>query len=457
MTGVSAGTQVVLEDGQVLEGADVRREGDLYIIELESGGVLTIPVSLVKQVRLSSDGEKKEPPPGLTYAEPRQLAGPPVEPLRPSEAQEVFGEPSRFRPNVIDPTWEPESGFPDGDVLAGSRSTWQPSVIDPTWTPESGFPDGDVLKDSRSTWTESIVDNKWVPEDGFKKRKMSWQHATGQVPTGARVRLTSARTLAPQPTPDRALAAAQGWYEGFSSTRSGVPFRFKLSTRPRRSATAVRDCAKRVLQASGPVAVEALEDERYANLPIHVYRAAGLSGEKKSRAVFTVEGGTCRAISGDLRDPLGVRLTRSYTRVRGVEAFDAALEEPRAVLLSTAEDKIDYAFAVVSLTDPDVNGRREASLALLQDRKDLEALTSRDPEECSLSGSKRKKSARKVARMKVAPRVVVVDGREKVELVTWSSSEGEIVRHSVLLAKDGKVSVESESVASHVGAHTDRD
>lgn len=459
-----AGTKIVLEDGQVLEGVDVRRDGDLYVVELESGGVLTLPVDLVAEVRLSADGDDATAPPGLTYSAPRQLAGQPVGPLRPSEAQAVLGEPSKFQPNIIDPNWEPESGFPEGDVLANSRSTWQDDIIDPSWEPESGFPEESVLADSRSTWQRSIIDNTWVPEDGFKKKKTSWEMA-GRMLASSRVRLTGARTLAPSPTPARMAAAEDPWYAGFPASRSRarVQFRFRIPSGARAPATAVRACARHVLQASDtsdrawPIAVSALDETRYASLPIDLYRVTGDAGGGPSRAVFTLAGGTCRAVSGDLRDPLGVELTRSYTMTRGVEAYDEALGEDGGIRLGTKEDKVDYALAVVSLIDPDISGRREASLVLLEDAEDLTALAAGLPEQCAVSGAKRKKAVRKALRKVAAPRVVVEGGRERVELFTWSSSDGEVVRHTVLLAADGRVSVSREAVGSHVGAHRDRD
>jgi hypothetical protein len=434
------------------------------VVELESGGVLTLPVGLVAEVRLSARGGDANAPPGLTYSEPQQLAGPPVEPLRPSEAQAVFGEPSRFRPNIIDPNWQPESGFPEGDVLADSRSTWRNDIIDPNWQPESGFPEGDVLEGSRSTWRKSIVDNTWVPEDGFRKKKTSWELA-GRALTGSRVRLTGARTLAPSSTPARLAAAEDPWYGGFAVKRSNarVQFRFKIPSGARTPATAVRTCARHVLQASDtadraqPITVDALDEAPYATLPIDLYRVAGDAGGGRNRAVFTLAGGTCRAISGDLRDPLGVRLTRAYTMARGVEAYDDALGEYGGVRLGTVEDKVDYAFAVVSLIDPDITGRREASLVLLEDAEDLTALAAGVPEQCTVPGGKRKKTVRRAARKVAAPRILVESGRERVELFTWSGSDGEIVHHTVLLAADGKVSVRREAVGSHVGAHRDRD
>jgi hypothetical protein len=458
LSGVSAGTQVVLQDGQAIDAEDVRRDGDVYVVELEAGGALTIPVSLVSEIRVAERGAQPKPVPGLTYGEPEQLAGPLVDPLDPADAQAVFGEPSRFRPSVLDPNWEPTSGFPQGDVLADSRSTWRPSIIDPSWQPESGFPEGDVLAGSRSTWREPIIDNTWVPEDGFKKKETSWRPERA-ARVGARVTMTGARRLAPPPPGDSLTAAdPEQWYGGFDPTRPGVHVRFKLPTSKKTPKASLRACAQKVLQASGQrIAVGRVDDVRYSGLPVDVYQAVASTGDDPPRAVFTMAGGTCRAISGDLRDPLGVPLTRSYARARAVEAFDSALGETGAARLRTAEDKVDYAFAVVSLVDPDVGGRQAADLALLEHPDDLRMLAAREAAECTISASKRRKAVKRALRQVVPPRVVVKDDRETVEFFTWSSAEGEVVRHSVLLAEDGKASLDRETIASHLGAHTDRD
>jgi len=457
LTGVSAGTQIELQDGRVIDATEVQRDGDLYVIGLASGGSMTIPAALVREVRLTADRKKKKPPPGLTYAEPQQLAGPEVHPLRPSEAQAVFGEPSKFQANVIDPTWTPKSGFPEGDVLADSRSTWRPSIIDPNYELKSGFPDKDVLAGSRSTWSKGI-DNTWVPEDGFKKKKLSWQRVASAPSSGARVRMTSARSLISVGEPiDLTASAHGGWYEGYAATRSGVPFRFHLSNPTTRTSTEVRDCARSVLQATGPVNVRALSDPLFSELPIDLYRATDGKDGSGSRAAFTMEGGTCRAISGDLRDPLGVSLTRGYALAQGVEAYDASLEDLGPVELKTNEDRIAYAFAVVSLIDPDVTGGREATLTLLTAPGELEALVAREAGGCAISDAKRKKAARKAGQQVKAPRVVGQGKREKIELFTWSSVDGEVIRHTVQVADSGKVSVNRKSIGAHVGAHADRD
>jgi hypothetical protein len=489
-SGLPAGTVIVLKDGRVLEDVEVRRDGDVYVVELASGGSLTLPVDVVAEVSLTDDKPAGEAAPGLVYAEPEQLAGLTVLPVTPAVAQAVFGEPSEFRPSIIDPTWYPESAFPERDVLAGSRSTWRLGVVDPNWEPSSGFSDGDVLAGSRSAWRPSLIDPTWVPEDGFRKKAAWWGPKDDDARQPEQQRLTRARELAPgrsgtrpepTPTPSPDLARAhtlaprrtptpteegeQPWYAGFNPTRTraGVQFRFLTPTGARPTKTAIRTCAQHVLDPAPStdrarsIAVEAVDDARYASLPIDLYAAEEATAGRPSRAVFTLAGGTCRAIGGDLRDPHGVELSRWYTMAQGVEAYDAALGEVGGARLTTVEDKIDYAFAVIALIDPEVSGRRATSLVLLEDAGLLEALAAPEPDTCYRAEAKRRKAARHALLAFAPPRVVSEKGREKVKLWTWSASDGEVVAHTAILQEDGTVSLARKVVVSHVGAHRDRD
>jgi hypothetical protein len=173
-----AGVELVLEDGRVIQGADVRREGDAYILELEEGGVVPIPSPFVREVRLLGDAKPAEPrreaPTGFVDTPgPQTLAGPTIEPPRTSDQLAVLGRPSRFSQGVVDPTWHPESDW-DNDPIKNNNfapSKWADGVVDSTWEPESAY-DGrkDVLDSGRSTFQEPIVDNSWQPQDGFAKK-----------------------------------------------------------------------------------------------------------------------------------------------------------------------------------------------------------------------------------------------------------------------------------------------
>jgi len=180
-----AETRLVLRDGQVLIGTSLRRESGNYVLTLEGGQTVSLPVELIEKVELEGQAP---PPTGLTRSEPQQLGGQPAalpepsepqqlagEPVRPptrSQQLAVLGEPARFRRDVVDPTWVPTSDWdmsPEQNNFNPAK--WSKGVIDPTWTPKSGWrEEQDVLADSRSTFRKSIIDSTWTPTDGFNKR-----------------------------------------------------------------------------------------------------------------------------------------------------------------------------------------------------------------------------------------------------------------------------------------------
>ncbi len=146
--------ELELIDGRILAGTDVRREGDVYVLTLEGGDTITLPVELVATVRLFGKGEPHD-----NTNTPKQ-----------SEQLEVLGQPARFQVSVVDPAWTPKSDWDmDPEKQNNFRpSTWSKSPIDPNWKPESDWSaDDDVLASSRSTWQKSPIDSSWTPTDGF--------------------------------------------------------------------------------------------------------------------------------------------------------------------------------------------------------------------------------------------------------------------------------------------------
>jgi len=165
----AAETELILRDGRVLRGTELRRDGGNYVLTLESGDVITLPVELVEEVVLSG----REPPertPGLRYTEPETLAGRPVDPPRTSEQVEALGPPARFQKGVVDNRWEPESDW-DMDPSENNNfnpSTWAEGPVDSNWQPESAWDSReDVMKPGRSTFQKSIIDSEWTPTDSF--------------------------------------------------------------------------------------------------------------------------------------------------------------------------------------------------------------------------------------------------------------------------------------------------
>ena len=170
----SAKATLKLKDGRILEGIDVRREADIYVLTIQGGAMIPVPVDLVVEVGIEAAPEPavpEEPPQGLTYAEPQTLAGPTVEAPRTEEQLAVFGEPAKFQQDVVHSTLTPSYWVPDPDQHNFAPSTWNEAPIDSEWHPTSAFdPNEDVMKASESKWSKGPVDSSWVPQDGFKKK-----------------------------------------------------------------------------------------------------------------------------------------------------------------------------------------------------------------------------------------------------------------------------------------------
>ena len=185
--------ELVLRDGRVIRGVDVRRDGDLYVIELESGEKISLPAELVEEVRLSGQGDGPAPPPGIRRGEPQTLssslpdedapsglrtgdpqtlAGVEVRPPRPSEQTRVLGPPAEFVKDIVDSSWTPKSDWdmdPSGNNF--NPSTWAEAPVDSDWKPSSAYESGtDVLESGRSDWQTGVVDSSWQPTDAFAER-----------------------------------------------------------------------------------------------------------------------------------------------------------------------------------------------------------------------------------------------------------------------------------------------
>jgi hypothetical protein len=182
-----------LTDGRVLEGLDVRRDGDVYLLSLPGDTVVPVPVSLVAEVGIR--GAKQEPasevptgltaaeprqlagspptavPTGLTYSEPRQLAGQQVKPTTPNEQLAVFGNAAQFQPSVVTTTLGPTYWVPDPAQNNWAPSQWAKAPIDSEWHPTSAYdPEANVMAGSESKFANSIIDSSWTPTDGFAKK-----------------------------------------------------------------------------------------------------------------------------------------------------------------------------------------------------------------------------------------------------------------------------------------------
>jgi len=198
-----ANFELLLEDGRLLSGVDVRREEGQYLLEMLDGQTIPIPEELVAEVRITAGvapgvvkadplqvagneidlDDEDRPASGLVKGTPEVLAGELVRPPRTSEQTAALGPPAEFARDIIDPNWRPESVFnASNDVTNFAPSTWAESIIDHDWKPESDYTQkSDVSNFAPSTFTESIIDNSWQPQDGFRKQGTSFQRDLSEL------------------------------------------------------------------------------------------------------------------------------------------------------------------------------------------------------------------------------------------------------------------------------------
>lgn len=233
--------ELLLEDGRVLNGVDVRREKGEYLLQMADGQTVSIPEELVAEVRITAGhaagfgmveaepqqlegdavdlDDENRPASGMVRGHAEVLAGEEIRPPRTSEQTKALGPPAEFSKGVIDPTWRPESVFnASNDVTNFNPSTWAEDIVDHSWTPSSDYTQkSDVSNFAPSTWSESIVDNSWKPTDGFSKRESSFRRDTSDAgPFGGRPLL--AYDLGSRPA-NQVLPASAGTVRRLGSAR----------------------------------------------------------------------------------------------------------------------------------------------------------------------------------------------------------------------------------------------
>lgn len=183
---LSASTIVIvtLKDGRTIEAREAVRLGDTLQIRLPGGDILSVAESAVVTIELrgvvrervperdeqsAASGDESGDPDVVRESErPETLSGP--EPILPSAAEQrgALGEPARFARPLIDPHWQPESGWTGISDPNMKPHEWSEPIIDPAWTPESAFDeDADVLASGRVEWSKPSIDPHWQPTDAF--------------------------------------------------------------------------------------------------------------------------------------------------------------------------------------------------------------------------------------------------------------------------------------------------
>jgi len=474
-----------LISGQVLEGTDVRREGGNYYLTMADGGVIPLPQELVAAVELV--GKKKEPPPeeeneevwpptGLTKSKPQQLAGDPVAPPTPREQLGTLGEPSKFQEGIFDPYWHPESDWKNDPTNPNRNdfapSEWAESVIDPEWVPENAYPD-DHIEFAPSEFKGNIIDPTWAPQDAFKK-KTSFKTASARRFMTGRTTILSAE----QPPP---LEAFEGRNLAFSASyEDGRALSARCRTCPRGggtiqatwmrnkpvpSARATRysdpeTCADQLLEAylesvdppkdgsaAAPKesAVESVDRPPLVDLPIDLHRVQWEFADTTLGVIYTAGASGCRPINGDLPELLGIELSDAQHLALAASAYNAVMSD-NPVELASDRLKIEYAFAVTALLDPEISHRRETETILLRDDADLGRVRQAIGADRTLTRKERKRRLKAMGEHVDLPRVSHGPEAEIVTFHAWSGASEPVNRYEVRLLESGRVGVRREPI-----------
>lgn len=469
MTPVVAEAELLLTDGTILKGVEVRLEGGFYLLELDGGEIAAIPAELVRELHLldlrrTEEGttvgvgsdvarpESQQDPlsrfvetrPGWRRGAPQDVAG---TPWRFHDAQQqtaVFGQPSRFQPGLPFRFKPVHAWDRSNDVLSGSRSSWPRSILDPVWKPQAAFdPHVDVLAASRSTWPSAPRATSWNPSNSFSRiRADLWW---GKDPIDGTDRYSRRKTYARLDW--QRVADDCPWCDR-------VPGQPVVFTEPDAAALTAEQCARRLFAGAedfGSLQWAEIEAAPWVEIPLAIHHAWTAVG---TRVVFSIAGGTCRLIAGDLRELLGIDLSETDALVYAVSAWNETQAAIPAAVLVTATQQIDHAFSVVGMLETATAGNARARLELLEDHAALERWLGHGTV-CTKSSSFRSTQRGNVDRNFTAPRTDPQPDWTDVTFWTWLSRDGEVFAYNVRLFPDGRVSVSREAIGEHLGEHAD--
>jgi hypothetical protein len=434
---VAEASSLVLTDGQVIKGTDVKREGDSYLVTMADGNKVAFPSALVKEVKLE-DAPVVVAPHGFDLSGPRTLAGYGDHASQdPKDQLSVFGGPTRWPESAVDTTWVPTNSYdPNADVMAFTRSTWAKSAVDTTWAPMSAYdPNKDVMAFTRSTWSPSVVDTTWKPTDSWGFKPITFGGSTPDTPVPyAPVPYTA--SVASAPTAASSPAGPAPW-------SCAEKLFAKDHDRP------VTDKDNR----SSSMDLKSLNGAPYAALGLPLYEASGKVAGASRKAIFTIAGDECRLVGGDTDALIGLNLSSDHAMAQDVASLNAAMATRGGARVAPGFDPIAYALAFVSLTDPKVSGSSAATLKLIAKPEDVPSIAARSQGPCAISKTKRRREERNATHAFVSPKVSAAKEGDVITFLTWSSAGGTVYRNTVVLARGGVVSSKRDIVASHIGVH----
>ncbi len=163
-----ASAELLLLDGQLLKGSSVEFKEGVYLLTMPTGGVVSVPVELVKEMHLLDE----RPPTGLRTGEPATLVGPPdlEPPAGPEDQLAAFGRPpATWAGSTADSEWRPTSAWrPGTGGVDFNPARWARETIDPNWTPRSAYTTSqDVTEFNPVHWYQAPIESTWWPRSGF--------------------------------------------------------------------------------------------------------------------------------------------------------------------------------------------------------------------------------------------------------------------------------------------------
>jgi hypothetical protein len=206
---------------------------------------------------------------------------------------------------------------------------------------------------------------------------------------------------------------------------------------------------------SASMSVRSVKSPLYAALGLPLYEANGTLGGASRKAVFTIANGECHLLGGDADALIGMNLPADHAMAQDAASFNAAMASRGGARVPSGVDKLDYALAFVSLTDPVVSGSSGVALKLISKPEELRSIAAKPSAACAVSKGKRRKEERNATAAFAAPKIEAGKEGDVVTFLTWSNSGGTVCRNTVVLARGGVVSARRDPIASHVGDHRD--
>jgi hypothetical protein len=206
---------------------------------------------------------------------------------------------------------------------------------------------------------------------------------------------------------------------------------------------------------SASMEVKSVKSPLYASLGMPLYEASGVLAGTPRKALFTISDGECRLVGGDTDALIGLNLPPDHAMAQDAASFNAAMASHGGARVPSGTDKLDYALAFVSLTDPQVSGSTGATLTLIAKPEEIRSIAAKSSGPCTLSKSKRHKEERAATNAFTSPKIVAGSEGDVVTFLTWSSAGGAVCKNTVVIARGGVVSAKRDVLASHVGIHRD--